>query len=202
MFKRSLYLIAILFSLNTLACDDEAYRDFDFWLGDWQVFTPDGKLAGNNRITVDFDQCVIREQYSTPRGYRGESLNIYNKSTSTWHQTWVDNTGLLLQLKGGIEDGSMVLEGKVVNADESITVHRITWTANPDNTVRQLWQTKDGDLNDNDDVVESFESEDIEPEDYDPQTGVAESSHLDSTEPETRWKVAFDGLYKRISADD
>ena len=27
-------------------CEDNAHRQFDFWLGEWQVHTADGKLAG------------------------------------------------------------------------------------------------------------------------------------------------------------
>ena len=29
------------------------HRQFDFWLGDWDVTKPDGKAAGHNRITRD-----------------------------------------------------------------------------------------------------------------------------------------------------
>ena len=36
---------------TSAACADPAYRQFDFWIGEWQVHTPDGKLAGTNRIT-------------------------------------------------------------------------------------------------------------------------------------------------------
>jgi hypothetical protein len=31
-------------------CSAPAYRQFDFWLGDWKVRRPDGKIAGANRI--------------------------------------------------------------------------------------------------------------------------------------------------------
>ena len=78
------------------ACDSDGYRQFNFWLGQWQVHMPDGELAGANDIRSEYDGCVIHERYSSERGYRGESLNIYDASRDVWHQTWVDNTGLLL----------------------------------------------------------------------------------------------------------
>ena len=31
-------------------CESAAHRAFDFWIGEWNVHTPDGKLAGVNRI--------------------------------------------------------------------------------------------------------------------------------------------------------
>ena len=37
------------------ACDSSAFRQFDFWLGEWQVRTPDGKLVGTNRIERQYD---------------------------------------------------------------------------------------------------------------------------------------------------
>src|SRR4051812_17556363 len=82
------------------SCDTPAHRGFDFWLGHWEVRTPDGKLAGTNRIEREYDGCVLHERYATPRGYSGESLNIYDASRKLWHQTWVDSTGTLLLLEG------------------------------------------------------------------------------------------------------
>jgi hypothetical protein len=41
-------------------CDAPAHREFDFWLGEWEVRTPDGKLAGTNRIEREHDGCVLR----------------------------------------------------------------------------------------------------------------------------------------------
>jgi hypothetical protein len=141
-------LLATLFgsSLSVAApaqpppCTDAAHRAFDFWLGDWQVHKPDGKLAGHNRITREYGGCVIHEHYTGAAGYSGESLNIYDASRKLWHQTWVDNGGLLLVLEGGIRDGAMVLEGQTTGADGVVAKQRITWTPNGDGSVRQLWE--------------------------------------------------------------
>ena len=125
------------------SCDSASHRGFDFWLGHWEVRTPDGKLAGTNRIEREYDGCVLHERYATPKGYSGESLNIYDVSRKTWHQTWVDSTGTLLLLEGGLRDGSMVLEGQTASADAPATRHRITWTPNADGSVRQFWESTD-----------------------------------------------------------
>jgi len=124
-------------------CDTPAHRAFDFWLGEWQVRTRDGKLAGTNRIEREYGGCVLHERYTTERGHSGESLNIYDASRKAWHQTWVDNSGTLLLLEGGIRDGRMVLEGRTPGADGQTVKHRITWTPNPDGSVRQFWESTD-----------------------------------------------------------
>ncbi|HEY5852051.1 MAG TPA: hypothetical protein VIT62_14955 [Lysobacter sp.] len=121
-----------------MPCSDPAYRQFDFWIGDWRVFKPDGSLAGTNRIEKEYGGCVLHEHYSTPKGYQGESLSTYDASRKVWHQTWVDNAGLLLLLDGQLVGGRMVLEGA-----SAATRHRITWTPNPDGSVRQFWESTD-----------------------------------------------------------
>ncbi|MDP9142083.1 MAG: hypothetical protein M3O62_14995 [Pseudomonadota bacterium] len=123
-------------------CSSSEHRQFDFWLGNWQVRKPDGGIAGINRIESEYGGCVMHERYTTGRGYRGESLNIYDASRKLWHQTWVDNSGLLLILEGSFNGKSMVLEGQTAG-DAQPTKHRITWTPNPDGTVRQLWESTD-----------------------------------------------------------
>ncbi len=124
-------------------CSTPDYRQFDFWVGEWQVHTPEGKFAGMNRITSEYGGCVIHERYLNGRGYSGESLNIYDASRKVWHQTWVDVSGLLLALEGRWDGKSMVMEGTAPNATGALTKQRITWTPSADGTVRQLWESAD-----------------------------------------------------------
>lgn len=122
-------------------CSTSEHRAFDFWIGEWNVHGPKGKLAGTNRITQEYGGCVLHERYETGRGYSGESLNIYDAPRKVWHQSWVDSSGLLLLLEGGIRDGKMVLEGQTTEANGMLTKHRITWAPNADGSVRQFWES-------------------------------------------------------------
>ena len=144
-FRRALggLALAACFAQPALAapCDAAPFREFDFWLGEWQVHTPDGKLAGTNRIEREYNGCVIHEHYTTGHGYSGESLNSYDAPRKRWHQTWVDSAGTLLTLEGQLVDGKMVLEGQTVGHDGQVTRHRITWTPNANGSVRQLWES-------------------------------------------------------------
>jgi hypothetical protein len=126
------------------ACGSSEHAQFDFWIGEWEVHTADGKLAGHNRIEKLHGGCVLREHYSTPGGYSGESLNLYDARRGRWHQSWADSSGLLLLLDGGLVEGSMQLQGEVPGREGAAVQHRITWTPLEDGRVRQHWQSRSG----------------------------------------------------------
>jgi hypothetical protein len=124
------------------ACDATARRQFDFWLGDWDVRDPAGKLVGRNRITRVHGGCALEEQWSGNGGVTGGSLNAWDAERDRWHQTWVDNTGGLLQLDGGWMTDRMVLSGQDTPAPgASPVLQRVSWQPLPDGRVRQLWES-------------------------------------------------------------
>jgi len=123
-------------------CSSHEYQQFDFWIGDWSV-TSDGQPAGTNSIHPIHNGCALQENWqgAGEGGISGTSFNIYDQATGRWHQTWVDDSGTLLLLDGGLNDGVMVLSGQRPKRDGSgVTQHRISWTPNADGSVRQLWE--------------------------------------------------------------
>ena len=123
----------------TAPCAAPEYRQFDFWLGDWDVANPVGKPAGHNRVTREYGGCVLQEHWTGTDGSVGSSFNIYDPVRKLWHQTWVDNSGTLLELEGGLQGGSMTLSGEQQQPDGSKLINRITWTPKA-GKVRQLWE--------------------------------------------------------------
>lgn len=141
--KKILCAIIIFFIYSNSAranCTDENYQAFDFWLGHWQVTSDTDDIIRFNNISKINNGCTILEEYSSPSGYVGKSLNIYDQQTKQWHQTWTDSSGLLLQLQGGIENNAMVMIGKTFAANQQTTINKISWTPNEDGSVRQHWQ--------------------------------------------------------------
>ena len=126
------------------SCADLAYRQFDFWLGDWNVTTPDGRLVGREHVEKRYGGCVIQENWTGLRGGTGSSFNIYDANRKVWHQTWVDSMGTLLVLEGGLRHGRMILSGDQVQKDGGHILNRITWIPGR-KTVQQVWDvSKDG----------------------------------------------------------
>jgi len=124
-------------------CTTPVHRQFDFWVGTWDVTSANGQFAGTNRIEPVDGGCALYESWSSGGGgYTGRSLNSVG-GDGRWRQTWVDTGGLRLELMGGLVDGKMVLEGETPPgaAGAPPRKNRITWSPEAEGRVRQHWQT-------------------------------------------------------------
>jgi hypothetical protein len=136
---------------NARPCEHDAvYRQFDYWLGTWDVRSngaPANTPPATNVITKIHSGCVVLESWTAP-GQTGQSFNIYDRVAKKWHQTWVDSTGGLHEYWGGLQDGNMVFEGDIPPPPGSGTGRirtRLTFFRQPDGTVRQYSErTMDG----------------------------------------------------------
>jgi tetratricopeptide (TPR) repeat protein len=145
------------------------YRQFDFWLGEWDVRpynTPNAlpnALSVIERINGD---CTILENYYTKAGYVGKSFNSYDAAQSRWRQFWNDNTGAVLEFVGEYDatEKAIKYRSETVNRRGQKQLGKMTFynlgkdkTGN--DTVRQFWEI--------------------------------------STDDGKTWSAAFDGLYTR-----
>jgi hypothetical protein len=120
-------------------CTAPEYRQFDFWIGEWVVRNAAGQLAGTNTITREYDGCALVEHWQGAGGGMGTSQNFYHQGDGRWHQNWIDSQASNpLWLVGGLDDaGAMVM----TDVDSTTTpMNRVTWTPNPDGSVRQHWE--------------------------------------------------------------
>lgn len=120
-------------------CAASSYREFDFWLGQWNVFNVAGQQVGTNAVTAELDGCVVTEQWTSSTGGRGRSINTYDAETGQWHQTWVTQFTLgHLRLAGGLVDGVMTMHGERPSPSGFTIFDDWTWTDLPDGRVRQV----------------------------------------------------------------
>jgi len=151
---RAFHLMTLLLTAAPIAAAQEAstsrpakpcatpeHRQFDFWVGDWDVTTPDGKPAGHNLIEPILGGCALKESWTGARGMSGSSYNAYDRQKQQWHQTWVDDNGSVLQLDGRFAGGKMVLSGETRDTGGTRVLNRITWNETEPGLVRQLWET-------------------------------------------------------------
>ncbi len=115
-------------------------HEFDFWLGDWEVFGPDGKKLGDSQILPVAEGRGLLENWTPVTGGTGKALHSYDARSKHWRQFWVGGGGVL-ELAGGFSAGSMRLAG--ARTDEAgVTTHfEINWTPNADGTVHQAMRT-------------------------------------------------------------
>jgi len=114
------------------------YRQFDFWVGEWEVTVASGQVAGTNSIRKAADGCLLLESWTGAGGGSGNSINFYDPATRKWVQTWVDSGGGVISGEGGLHDGAMRLLGThILNSGER-RPFRMTFTSLPNGHVRQF----------------------------------------------------------------
>jgi len=124
-------------------CTTAEHRQFDFWVGRFEVRTAEDKLAGHNVIETTLGGCALTEHWTGARGSQGRSINFFDRNDRRWHQVWIDDSGEPLYLSGGMEGKSMVLGGETRDTDGKVVMQRITWTPLDDGRVRQHWQASE-----------------------------------------------------------
>ena len=143
-------LVALCFAFNSFAqspansCGAKPeYRQFDFWIGEWDVQAR-GQHAGTNSVQLILGKCVVFENWTGARGMNGKSFNVYNAAKGKWQQTWVDDRGVVLELTGEFKDNAMRLAGEVVRNGQKI-LHKLTFFPLEGGRVRQLWESSQDD---------------------------------------------------------
>ena len=146
-----IFSIYFLHAQGTACTTNPVYRQFDFWIGQWNVYATNGKKAGDSKISLILDSCIILEEWtstSTQQGqtYTGKSFNTFNSTTGQWQQTWVDNFGGTTEfLKGKYEHDKMVFETNPFKfSEDTVATRRLTFFNLGADEVRQLGEiTKD-----------------------------------------------------------
>ena len=122
------------------ACNRDTCRQFDFWVGSWEVFNPAGQQVGTNHIRRVENGCALQESWTSASGGTGTSINFFHPGRGRWVQTWFDGSGGIIDLEGELRDGAMHMEGTNYAANGTFELSRGTWTPLPDGRVRQLFE--------------------------------------------------------------
>lgn len=118
-------------------------RQFDFWVGDWEVVNDEGKFVGRNRITKDEQGYLITEKWTNSDGGTGTSINFYDPGEKKWKQTWVDATGNVIQYIGEFADGAMRMTGQFTRNNGSVSLSRLVLQPLPGGEISQLIEQSD-----------------------------------------------------------
>lgn len=132
------------------ACEAAQQRQFDFWVGEWELTWPSEKPGeighGTNTIKRIMDGCVVQENFSGGESMhlRGTSLSIFDTNSARWKQTWVDNEGGYLDFAGEFKDGQMILQREAIRNGEKI-LQRMVWQNISLNEMDWSWEgSRDG----------------------------------------------------------
>lgn len=117
------------------------YRGLDFWVGEWEVETAQGRPAGDSKIELILDGCIVLENWTGRNGYAGKSFNLFHRDSSKWEQIWVDNQGEMTRFEGEAKDGDIYYRAEVVGSDGKVTLRRMTFFQKGSDRVRQLGES-------------------------------------------------------------
>jgi len=117
---------------NAHPCDAAEFRQFDYWLGEWDVELNGAKIAESS-IQRILNDCVIFENYYAQRGYAGKSFSIYDATSKKWEQRYVDTSGAFHTWTGG-----MTADGMQFLWSHSGQLQRMTYMKDGPDRVRQF----------------------------------------------------------------
>jgi hypothetical protein len=137
-----------------IPCASAEARQFDFWLGDWDLTwpaeqtggEPGERAKGTNRITRLFDKCVIEENFATAdQSFLGHSVSVYDENAGIWRQTWVDNAGGYLTFTGRFDGETMELRTESSQRDGEPVIQRMVFAEISPDALEWAWQgSRDG----------------------------------------------------------
>ena len=116
-------------------------RRFDFWLGEWDVRTPQGQPAGRSSISRVAGDCALLERWAggvNGSGGTGMSLNAYNTTLGEWQQFWIGQGGSVTEYRRSEwVDGALRFRADVRASDGRPALARMTFTPLAGGVVRQ-----------------------------------------------------------------
>ncbi len=124
---------------------EQTKGSMDFWVGEWEVFTMDGKLAGTNRIEKVLDGAAILEHWENKAGIEGKSWFYWMADKRKWKQVWVTPDGSYKEKVPEAVEGGLLFTGTAFSPDGRSWPDRTRLTVYGEGEVRQEIETsKDG----------------------------------------------------------
>ena len=118
------------------------FHQFDFWVGEWEAFNPQGQKAGDSRIERIIKGCVILENWTGITGFEGKSFNHYDPKTKKWYQYWIAENSNVTNFEGehSEKDKAIIFYSRDHMKDANPYLERLTFFNIDSNTVRQFDQ--------------------------------------------------------------
>ena len=120
------------------SCKDRPeFRQLDFWVGEWEVFNKDQKLA-DTTIQPVLKDCALEEVWKGTRGSDGRGLSTYNARTKKWEYFWISANGTTSHFIGELMGTEMRYSLDQVQPDGKIRVRHWSLFNLPDGRVREF----------------------------------------------------------------
>lgn len=118
-------------------------RQFDFWVGEWEAYNPQGRHDAHSSIQRFAGGCGILENWMPLYGEGGKSINFYDAEEGKWFQYWIGSNGSPGRYSGAYRDGALRYEAESTGPDGKRILQKLTFIKIDANTVRQLSEKSD-----------------------------------------------------------
>ena len=119
-------------------------HQFDFWLGEWDAYDPQGRESGTSVIQRIANGCGVLENWTNAiGGGTGKSINFYDPQARKWFQYWIGADGNPTRYAGVYRDGALRYDGEPFMQNGKKILTRLTFFNVDANTVRQLSERSD-----------------------------------------------------------
>ena len=148
LYKIVLLIIVILYLPGVIRaqqapCSTEQHRQFDFWVGDWEVMNQDDQVIGHSKVELILNDCVIFENWQSANpGYAGKSLNYFNRSTNKWNQKWIDTNGIPIEFEGVFnkQDQALYYTATTKDREGKEVLNKLSFYKKSKDYVNQIWE--------------------------------------------------------------
>ena len=131
--------------LTAPACATPQHHQFDFWLGEWQVFdAATNQLVAFDRIEKLYEGCIVQQSmnfvtdlYRRPgAAYRLAGISVNRYDGEAWMEMWADNQWGAIALRGA-PDAAAAMVLKTITPSRHRDL-KIVWETHPDGSIRIL----------------------------------------------------------------
>ncbi len=129
--------------VDAAVCSGPAYRQLDFFVGDWVVTDKQGKPFATDRVSKEYGGCVIWEQWFGKRGSRGAGYSGYVAARRRWVQTFMDDRGTVLVFEGQRSGASLVIAGPSYPKPGLVAQNRVVFRPLAHGVVEEYWTESD-----------------------------------------------------------
>ena len=124
---------------------DPHHREFDFWIGEWEVYPTGTNPAGpgaKNVIQLISGGCALLENWESLAS-NGKSINFIDPVNNKWKQSWAGNyaNGTQEFVNGEYKDSAMHFTFETTNAKGQKIIGRFIFYNQWPNQVRQFNET-------------------------------------------------------------
>jgi tetratricopeptide (TPR) repeat protein len=120
-------------------------RQFDFWVGEWEVYNPQGRKVGSSIVQSFAAGCGILENWTDGFGGSGKSINFFDPNEHKWFQYWMGQNGSPSRYSGIYKEGALRYIGEPYTSNGQKITPRLTFFNLDVNTVRQFAEKSDDD---------------------------------------------------------